>query len=100
MSNYDLGQSGGSATTSLATGQLPAHAHSLIGNSTTGSTGTPAAGVRLAAHKTSYGPAVNLVAMAPNMLGDAGGGQAHNNRQPYLGLFFIIALQGIYPSRS
>jgi microcystin-dependent protein len=33
-------------------------------------------------------------------MGDAvGGGQAHNNQQPYLRLNFIIALQGIFPSR-
>jgi microcystin-dependent protein len=29
-----------------------------------------------------------------------GGGQPHENRQPYLVLNYIIALQGIYPSRS
>jgi microcystin-dependent protein len=29
-----------------------------------------------------------------------GGGQPHNNMQPYLGMNFIIALVGIYPSRS
>jgi microcystin-dependent protein len=29
-----------------------------------------------------------------------GGGQAHNNMQPFLSLNFIIALQGEYPSRS
>ncbi len=29
-----------------------------------------------------------------------GGGQSHDNVQPFLGLNFIIALQGIFPSRS
>ncbi|MFT4576855.1 MAG: microcystin-dependent protein [Polaribacter sp.] len=31
---------------------------------------------------------------------DNGGNQPHNNMQPWLGLNYIIALQGIYPSRS
>lgn len=31
---------------------------------------------------------------------NAGGSQPHNNMQPYLAVNFIIALEGIYPSRS
>jgi microcystin-dependent protein len=37
--------------------------------------------------------------MAPTALGSFGGGQPHNNMSPYLALNFIIALQGVYPSR-
>ena len=37
--------------------------------------------------------------LAPNMLSPSlGGGQPHQNQQPYLGVNFCIALQGIYPS--
>lgn len=42
--------------------------------------------------------ATNLVTMAD--LPNVGGSQAHNNMQPYLAINFIIALQGLYPSRS
>jgi microcystin-dependent protein len=38
--------------------------------------------------------------MSPNALGAAGGGQPHNNMQPFLALRFIIALEGVYPSRN
>ena len=38
--------------------------------------------------------------MAAGVIGSTGGGQPHNNIQPYLGLNFIIALTGVYPSRS
>ena len=38
--------------------------------------------------------------MSAAAVGNTGGGQAHNNMQPYLALNFIIALQGLYPSRS
>ena len=34
------------------------------------------------------------------MIHDAGGDQAHGNMQPYLGINYIIALVGIYPSRG
>jgi microcystin-dependent protein len=30
----------------------------------------------------------------------AGGNQPHNNMPPFLGLTFIIALQGVFPARS
>jgi microcystin-dependent protein len=38
------------------------------------------------------------VAMAPT--GQAGGSVPHENMPPYLAVTFIIALQGIYPSRG
>jgi microcystin-dependent protein len=38
--------------------------------------------------------------MAANAVSAAGGSQPHENMQPYLAVTFIIALQGIYPSRS
>jgi microcystin-dependent protein len=40
--------------------------------------------------------------MAPNTvtIGIAGGSQPHNNMQPYLGMNYIIAIEGIYPSRN
>jgi microcystin-dependent protein len=45
-----------------------------------------------------WGPASNLVAMAPNMVANVGGSQAHLNMQPFLTISFCIALQGIFPS--
>jgi microcystin-dependent protein len=49
---------------------------------------------------TAYHTPTNLTGMAPAMASNAGGGQAHDNLQPFLTLHFIIALQGLYPSRS
>jgi microcystin-dependent protein len=34
------------------------------------------------------------------MIGLTGGGEEHENRQPYLSLNYIIALQGIFPSQN
>ncbi len=44
--------------------------------------------------------ASNLAPMASESLPAAGGGQPHNNLQPYLTVHFCIALQGIFPPRS
>jgi microcystin-dependent protein len=37
--------------------------------------------------------------MTPTSLGATGNGQAHRNMQPYLGINFIIAWDGVFPSR-
>jgi microcystin-dependent protein len=44
--------------------------------------------------------AANNVLMNPATLAATGGNQPHNNMPPYQVLMFIIALQGIFPSRS
>jgi microcystin-dependent protein len=41
-----------------------------------------------------------LIGNGTNTVSAVGGGQPHNNRQPYLALNFCIALQGIFPARS
>jgi microcystin-dependent protein len=38
--------------------------------------------------------------MSPNAVLQAGGGQPHNNLQPYLVLNYCIAMQGVFPPRS
>jgi microcystin-dependent protein len=38
--------------------------------------------------------------MNPSALSIAGGNLPHNNLMPFLGLMFIIALQGVFPARS
>jgi microcystin-dependent protein len=42
----------------------------------------------------------NAVKLPPATIASAGGGQPHNNLQPYLVLSFVIALQGIFPSQN
>ena len=96
-----LGQKAGQASVTLTSAQMPAHTHQLRASSATASTGTPGATVALAATATAsvYRADTSLVATAAP-LANSGGGQAHENRQPWLGVNFIVALQGIYPSRN
>jgi microcystin-dependent protein len=49
---------------------------------------------------SAYNSAFTAAAMNANALAPAGGGQPHNNMQPYLTLSFCIALQGVYPPRT
>ena len=97
-----LGEVGGEASVTLQTTQLPQHTHSLQGDENEADSGSPANNLpaipdssNLYAAKTSP-----IAPMATQAVGGAGGSQPHNNMQPYLTLNFIIALQGVYPSRS
>ena len=40
------------------------------------------------------------VAMSTSAIGITGGGQPHQNMQPYLAISYIIATQGVFPARN
>jgi microcystin-dependent protein len=96
-STYELGSAGGQEVVKLTTGQLPSHTHAARGWSGAAATKKPAGGVP--AGGGAYAPSQD-VKMSAAMIGRSGAGQAHDNRQPYLSLNYIIALHGIYPARS
>ena len=103
LSAYNLGETGGAETVALTAQQLPPHNHSLNANTQNGNTSDPP-GAALADTKGTdrdymKSGEVNTQ-MSANSIGVTGGGQPHENRQPYLAINFIIALEGIYPSRN
>ena len=99
LSLRDQGETGGSETTSLLLSEIPQHNHQVNVSGTPGTTAI-AAGNHLngSTFGDSYAP-VPIGTMPANTIGEAGGSQPHNNRQPYLTLNYIIALQGIFPQR-
>lgn len=103
LSQYRLGEKGGAETITLTAQQMPAHSHSLNANTENGDTsdtpGSSLADTRGRDNDYMKSGAVNT-AMSASSIGSAGDGQAHENRQPYLAINYIIALQGIFPSRS
>ena len=100
-SAHVLGESAGEAAHTLSLLELPTHSHSAVARAASADSPSPAG--RAWANQpasSSYGPATSLVALAPSALSAVGGGQPHSNLQPYLVLNFVIALQGIFPSRN
>jgi microcystin-dependent protein len=98
LSPYEVGQAGGSPTETLTVSQLPPHAHPIGTTTAAATTGSSAGGPALAAASTNaYGAPVNMGQMGSQIVG---GNQPHANTQPYLGINFIIALQGIFPARN
>jgi microcystin-dependent protein len=100
----DIGETGGSATVTLTTSEIPAHSHSVNCAATTGNAASPSGNSFGAAQRgkpPGYAPATGTsVNMSGSAVKNEGGGGAHNNLQPYLTLNFCIALVGVYPSRS
>jgi len=98
LTSRRLGETIGTNDVTLSQAQLPSHNHALTSfdNATTN---TPSSSVGIGA-APMYGSAQNMTDMADGIVGEAGGNLAHNNMQPFLGINFIIALQGVYPSRS
>jgi microcystin-dependent protein len=94
---HTLGERGGEQAHTLSIAELPTHTHLMRASSANADVAAPGSDV-LAQSSQLYGPAAQLAALDPSTNGSAGGSQAHLNMQPYLGLTFCIALQGIFPS--
>ncbi len=95
------GDRGGAATVQLTSANLPAHTH--VPNCQSEANSNAPGGAIWA--NTGRGGAMVYnslagIGMSPEALKETGGSDSHNNVQPNLGLTFIIALYGIFPSRD
>ncbi len=98
---FVIGQIGGASSVTLTTAELPAHTHAASCCTNAGTAASPSGSLWAADGNgnlpySSGGGAT----MAATAITNTGGGQAHENRAPYLVLNFCIALTGIFPSRN
>jgi microcystin-dependent protein len=113
LAYYAIGQSAGAPNVTILTTTMPSHPHVL--NATTpqatantiGNTLLPAQPTAsLSGNPTFYihpvqgQPAPVQHTLAAAACGPNGGSQPHSNLMPTLCITFIIALQGIFPSRN
>lgn len=93
-----LGQTGGAESAPLQPSELPAHKHRLYASRSPADSTNPNGRVPASSDENMYDPGGNPVQMSAQALSTTGG-QNHNNLQPFTVLRFVIALEGIYPSR-
>lgn len=85
LSDRGLGDTGGAAEVRLSAAQLPAHTHPTASGEAVTNRSTDA----IPAHGGLYTGSL-----------PEGPAEAHNNRPPYLGVNYIIALVGAFPARN
>lgn len=105
-----LGLQSGTITVGLTTQQIPVHNHVIQATTANGAGRGAAPKDNLFAVNTlpgnnptkiflPAGSAETPLATGTNVVND-GGGQPHNNLQPYLAISYVIALNGVFPSRN
>ena len=95
------GQIAGEETHTLSITEMPTHTHQVSGTSAIVSQPSPGGNLWAnGAQGKSYTTAAANATMNAGSIGNTGGGQAHENRNPYLALNMCIALTGIFPSRN
>ncbi|MCA9441424.1 MAG: phage tail protein [Candidatus Omnitrophica bacterium] len=101
LSPRQLGQKSGSEQVTLTPTQLPSHTHPLQASLDGATEINPQAKVTAQAPTGDiYGNIDTLTNLNTQAVTEAGGNQPHYNLMPFLCIHFIIALFGIYPSRT
>jgi microcystin-dependent protein len=104
LSDYFLGQAGGTDNITLLTSEMPLHTHSVqayTGDPADTRTPKPTESLGTPSPGNLYDPGTSqLVPMAGQAFSPAGGSLPHNNMMPFLTVTFIIAQQGVFPPRS
>ena len=100
LPTYRLGQQGGNATTTLTVPNLPSHNHAAVVqvNTDTGEETDPT--TFLASSTTFAEEATSGKSLGGVVVGNTGSNTAFSNQPPYLAMNYIIALTGVFPSRS
>jgi microcystin-dependent protein len=94
------GERSGSETNTLTQNNLPPHTHPLSNNAVDDDPNTTNVQGNALANGGSYSSAATDAITKPAATGNTGGGTAVNNMQPFLCVNYIIALQGVFPSRN
>ena len=99
--NLTIGTRGGEEFHTVSQSEMPAHTHALSASNAAdvaANTNNPAdnypANDPINAYRTTADTTFSPLAVT-----SVGGSQPHENRQPYLTVGFMIALQGIFPSQ-
>jgi microcystin-dependent protein len=95
---HTLGERGGAPAHTLTLNELPIHTHAVLASTASSGGVDNLSNDYLGSANNVYSAPTNLTAINAGTVAPTGGSQPHVNTQPYLGLSFCIALQGIFPS--
>jgi microcystin-dependent protein len=97
-----LGTAYGSETVTLTRDNLPSHSHAVKAVSASGTVPSPTGNyfANKGRSDNDYTPNVPNMTMNPATIGVAGNSLPVPVMQPYIALNYVIALEGIFPSRN
>jgi len=103
-----LGEIAGTQSVTILTSNLPPHTHAVLATNSGGSLPNPGGNVLAPGFDTNgnattdYAPPTPppTAPMAPQSIGLTGSGIPISVQNPFLGINYIIAVQGIFPSRN
>ncbi|WP_375753900.1 phage tail protein [Vibrio sp. HN007] len=100
LTSRALGEKAGQEQVALSVSEIPSHTHTQKASSGSPTTTSPANAALASPTRTRLYAEDANVNMSADNIAATGGGLAHDNMQPYTTLNCIIAIQGVYPSRS
>jgi microcystin-dependent protein len=100
LSSYNLGQQAGSEGVTLTVNEIPAHTHVAAAGTGVGDQNDPSNNIAVAPMAVGNVFGASHETTSSTLVGTTGSGQPHNNVMPSIGLNYIIALLGIFPSRN
>lgn len=108
LADIVLGEMTGSNSTTILITNMPIHNHQMMVSNAVGTSDDPTNNILGKSHVTTTGDGVSTYdapnvangTMAVQAIQPAGGSQPISIQNPLLGMNYIIALYGIYPSRN
>ncbi len=106
-----LGQRGGQEFVTLTEDQMPTHKHHLMASKNPATTSQvtdhmlaapqdPAGGLDVVFYLPDTPDTETLLPLRDDAIHDAGAGEEHENRQPFVVVNYIICMKGLYPTFS
>ena len=102
LTDRRLGSRSGEENHTLSVNEIPSHGHQVRCRNEEGNSNDPTGNVpaKPSIETDQYSSEAATQSMSGGSVANAGGGSQHNNMQPWLGMNYIICLQGVFPSRS